>query len=79
MAGWRRRPSARRLCERALTGQAWTPDTAAAGAAPLSQDFAPITDFRASAAYRAKVAANLVVRLQWQTSGAGTLTEVANL
>ena len=72
-------PKRAATCERALTGQAWTPDTAAAGAAALAGDFTPITDFRASAAYRAKVAANLVVRLQLQTSGAGTLTEVANL
>ena len=66
-------------CEKALEGKPWTPDTAAAAAAALSADFAPITDFRAGAAYRAKVAANLVVRLQMQSAGADGLTEVANL
>ena len=40
-----------------------------AAAAALAGDFAPIGDMRASAAYRAKVAANLVLRFWHETAG----------
>jgi xanthine dehydrogenase small subunit len=55
--------------EAALIGQKWTLDAAHAAAAAIAQDFAPLSDMRASAEYRAKVAANLIVRFWHETSG----------
>ena len=50
-------------CEAALTGQAWTEATVEAAAQALAQDYEPLDDLRGSAAYRRKVAANLLRRL----------------
>ncbi len=50
-------------CEAALTGQAWTEDTAEAAARALADDYEPLDDLRGSAAYRRKVAANLLRRI----------------
>ncbi len=72
-------PKRARACEAALKGKPWTAATAQAGGAALARDFAPITDFRASAGYRATVAANLVRRLHLQTTAPGTVPEVAAL
>jgi xanthine dehydrogenase small subunit len=55
--------------EAALIGQKWTLDTANAAAAAIARDFAPLSDMRASAAYRAKVAANLILRFWHETAG----------
>lgn len=55
-------PKRARACETALVGEPWTLDTARAGAAALAQDFTPISDMRASKAYRMKVAQNLVIK-----------------
>ena len=53
--------------EAALVGQLWTEASARDAGAALAQDFAPLTDMRASAGYRLRVAQNLVVRLQLET------------
>ena len=50
-------------CEAALTGSPWSAETIEAAAAALAQDFDPISDLRAGAAYRQMVAANLLQRL----------------
>ena len=50
-------------CEAALTGQTWSADIAAAAAAQVGGDYAPISDHRASKEYRLKVAGNLFQRL----------------
>jgi xanthine dehydrogenase small subunit len=50
-------------CEAALTGQAWTEATMEAAAQALASDYQPLDDLRGSAAYRRKVAANLLRRL----------------
>lgn len=50
-------------CEAALVGKPWTEDTAREAGALIGEDFAPIDDHRASAAYRVQVASNLFVRL----------------
>jgi xanthine dehydrogenase small subunit len=50
-------------CELALVGQPWQQDTIDSAMAALEQDFSPIDDFRASAAYRMQVARNLLQRL----------------
>jgi xanthine dehydrogenase small subunit len=50
-------------CEAALIGRPWTGETVEAAAQALAQDYDPIDDLRASAAYRREVAANLLRRL----------------
>ena len=59
MAGIPKRSSA---VEDALVGQAWSLETIE-GVLPLfSDDFTPLTDMRASAAYRLETAQNMLVR-----------------
>ncbi len=53
--------------EAALLGQPWTEATLASAQAALAQDFQPLSDLRASAAYRLKVSANLLRRLWLET------------
>lgn len=53
--------------ERALVGQSWTEASARAAGAALAKDFAPLTDLRASAAYRLDVARNLLQRFYLET------------
>lgn len=50
-------------CEAALIGKPWNEETAREAGTLIGEDFAPIDDHRASAAYRVQVAANLFVRL----------------
>ena len=45
----------------------------------LSRDFTPLTDMRASAAYRSEVAANLLFRALMEISGAGAPTRLGDL
>jgi xanthine dehydrogenase small subunit len=56
-------------CEQAMTGRPWTEDTIAAGMAAFARDFEPITDMRASAAYRLRSGQNLLRRLYLETCG----------
>ena len=55
-------------CEGALAGRPWTRTTVESGMAALAEDFAPITDWRASREYRTRVAANLLLKLYVETS-----------
>ena len=55
------------LAEAAIVGQAWTQATVNAAKAALAQDFKPLSDMRASAAYRLQVAQNLLQRLWLET------------
>ncbi len=55
--------------EAALAGQPWTADTAMAAAAVLRAEFQPISDMRASAAYRSEVLGNLVQRFWLESQG----------
>jgi len=55
--------------EAALRGQPWTEQAAQAAAAALRQEFSPITDMRASAAYRSQVLGNLVQRFWLESQG----------
>jgi xanthine dehydrogenase small subunit len=50
-------------CEAALTGQAWSEAGVEAAAQALADDYQPLDDLRGSAAYRRKVAANLLRRI----------------
>ena len=52
--------------EAMLTGQAWSLSSIEAALPGISQDFAPLSDMRASAAYRLKVAQNLLKRLYFE-------------
>jgi xanthine dehydrogenase small subunit len=53
--------------EAALTGAPWNEATARAAMAALDQDYAPLSDHRASAAYRRRAAANLLYRCFLET------------
>jgi xanthine dehydrogenase small subunit len=61
--------------ERALVGRPWTADAARAAAAALDRDFRPLSDMRASAAYRMLVARNLLTRFLLETTGRGESLE----
>ncbi len=53
--------------EAALVGKAWGEAAVAAAQAALASDFVPLTDMRASAAYRMQVAQNLLERFWLET------------
>ncbi|WP_428419847.1 xanthine dehydrogenase small subunit [Methylibium sp.] len=53
--------------EAAVVGQPWTEATARAAMAALATDYAPLTDMRASAAYRLRASQNLLLRLWLET------------
>ena len=57
MAGTPKRATA---CEEVLVGQLWNPTTVNAAVVALGEDFTPLTDVRASAAYRALAAGNML-------------------
>jgi xanthine dehydrogenase small subunit len=54
-------------CERALAGRAWNEDTIRSGMAALDGEFEPLTDMRATEAYRRRVTRNLLYRFYLQT------------
>ncbi|MBM1816300.1 xanthine dehydrogenase small subunit [Pseudosulfitobacter pseudonitzschiae] len=56
--------------EAALTGQPWNEDTIRAAMAALAQDFTPLSDMRASAAYRMEAAQNMLLRAWSEDQGA---------
>ena len=62
-------PVRARRTEAALSGQAWTQDTARKATAVLRAEFQPISDMRASAAYRTEVLGNLLQRLWLESQG----------
>ncbi len=53
--------------EAAIAGQPWTQATVDAAKAALAADFQPLSDMRASAAYRSQVAGNLLQRFWLET------------
>lgn len=63
--------------EAAVVGQPWTEAGARAAMAALAQDFQPLSDMRASAAYRLQVAQNLLLRLWFETRPHDPLPEAA--
>ncbi len=56
-------------CERALAGQDWTEATIRSALAALDEDFAPISDMRASGNYRRQVCRNLLLRFYLESCG----------
>jgi xanthine dehydrogenase small subunit len=65
--------------EAVLLGKPWNENAVAAAIAALSDDFTPLSDMRASAGYRLKVAGNLLLRFLIETTEAQTATRVAGL
>ncbi len=63
--------------EAAVLGQPWTEATLDAAVAALAQDFQPLSDMRASAAYRLQVAQNLLRRFWLETRPVDPLPEHA--
>jgi len=61
-------------CEEALVGADWSEDSVARACEALAADFEPISDMRASAAYRLRVAQNLLRRLYVETTEVGQPT-----
>ncbi len=55
------------LAEAAMNGQPWNEATLEAAVAMLAQDYAPLSDMRASSAYRMKAAQNLLRRFWLET------------
>jgi xanthine dehydrogenase small subunit len=66
-AAWRPRRSARPQAEAALRGRAWDEAALRAAMAALAQDYAPLSDMRASSSYRMKAAQNLLRRFWFET------------
>ena len=62
--------------EAALLGQVWNEAAARAAMRAMAQDFQPLTDMRASAEYRLKVAQNLLLKFFLETSGKPGATRV---
>jgi xanthine dehydrogenase small subunit len=56
-------------CEQALIGNLWTEAVVTAAIDRLDEDYSPLTDIRASEAYRCLVAKNLLRRFFLKTSG----------
>jgi xanthine dehydrogenase small subunit len=50
-----------------LVGKPWSDDSVAAAMAMMTQDYAPLSDMRASSAYRMKTAQNLLRRFWFET------------
>ncbi len=57
------------LAEQALTDKAWSETTVRAAMEALSKDYSPMTDMRASAAYRMQVAQNHLLRFWLESQG----------
>jgi xanthine dehydrogenase small subunit len=63
--------------EAALLGQPWTQASVNAAKAALADDFTPLSDMRASAAYRLQVAQNLLQRFWLETRAENPLASSA--
>ncbi|HEV2513440.1 xanthine dehydrogenase small subunit [Bosea sp. (in: a-proteobacteria)] len=72
-------PKRAKTAEAALLGRSWDDAAVADAIAVLTQDFKPLTDMRASATYRLKVAGNLLRRFLIETTTPETSTRVAGL
>lgn len=62
-------PARARHAERALIGKSLSYESLAEAGQALAQDFAPMTDMRASADYRLRVAASVLLRLLHENQG----------
>ena len=71
-------PKRARAAEAALAGKPWNEASVEAAMAAIAQDFTPIDDFRASAAYRMEVARNLLRKAWLESTGDGALLRVVS-
>ncbi|CAN0422155.1 unnamed protein product, partial [Discosporangium mesarthrocarpum] len=72
-------PKRANAMEAVLIGATWSESTASEAGAKASEDFAPLTDHRATAEYRARVAGNLCTRLYRDLAGTETELEVVRV
>src|SRR5437867_7705314 len=63
-------------CEKALAGRPWNEATVRAAMNALDRDYTPLTDMRASMAYRRNVTKNLLFRLFVETTDPSVATNV---
>ena len=70
-------PKRAAAAERALAGREWSEAAVQGAMVALDDDYAPITDMRASGTYRKRVARNLLYRFWVETSGRKAATQVA--
>ena len=63
--------------EKALVGQPWNEATVEAAMEKYAEDYAPLTDMRATAEYRALVARNLLLRFYMETTSGGAPVQVS--
>ena len=71
-------PKRASAAERVLAEREWTEAAAHAAMAALAEDFAPLTDMRASSAYRKSIARNLLYKFWLETSGTRAATQVVD-
>jgi xanthine dehydrogenase small subunit len=64
--------------ERALIGAVWSEASIDSAVAKLAEDFKPLTDMRASSAYRLQTAGNLLRRFYFEHSGSSGPTRTAD-
>ncbi|HTV73095.1 MAG TPA: xanthine dehydrogenase small subunit, partial [Candidatus Acidoferrales bacterium] len=69
-------PARARRCEEALTGEPWSRASVARAMEALAEDYAPISDMRANAEYRATTARTLLYRFALETLDAAVATRV---
>jgi xanthine dehydrogenase small subunit len=72
-------PARARAAESALIGAAWTHGSIETAAAALAADFQPLSDLRASSAYRLQCAGNLLRRFYFEHGGATGPVRTADL
>ena len=70
-------PKRAKGAEAALTGKRWDAESLETAVDALAEDFAPLSDWRASAAYRSLVAGNLLRRFHAETAGGAPPQRVA--
>ena len=68
-----------RAAERALIGSPWSMGSIDAAAEKLAEDFEPLTDMRASGAYRLRTAGNLLRRFYLEHGGSTDPTRATNV
>jgi xanthine dehydrogenase small subunit len=74
MGGMAATPKRASATERALMGKVWDEATLQRGMTALSQEFAPLTDMRATAEYRLTAARNLLYRFYLETRSVAPLS-----
>ncbi|NTJ61727.1 xanthine dehydrogenase small subunit [Agrobacterium rhizogenes] len=63
--------------EKALLGQPWNEETVEAAMEKYAEDYAPLTDMRATAEYRALAARNLLLRFYLETTSSAAPAQVS--